>query len=67
MAVAPNNYALVAPGFQPAGQGRPAAGGNLAQAATLWRLGLRSAGYVLPNTALNQERMEWLANGDSNL
>jgi hypothetical protein len=24
-------------------------------------LGLRSSGYVLPNTAANQERMEWLA------
>jgi len=24
-------------------------------------LALRSSGYVLPNTAANQERMEWLA------
>jgi hypothetical protein len=38
------------------------------QRVEIWRklqrygmLALRSAGYVLPNTAMNQERMEWLA------
>src|SRR5512133_2705997 len=38
------------------------------QRVEIWRklqrygmLPLRSAGYVLPNSAMNQERMEWLA------
>jgi hypothetical protein len=41
---------------------------SASQRVQIWRrlqrygmLALRSSGYVLPNTALNQERMEWLA------
>lgn len=41
---------------------------SASQRVQIWRklqrygmLGLRSSGYVLPNTAANQERMEWLA------
>jgi hypothetical protein len=41
---------------------------NSSQRVAIWRklqrygmLALRSAGYVLPNSAINQERMEWLA------
>lgn len=41
---------------------------SASQRVQIWRklqrygmLALRSSGYVLPNTAVNQERMEWLA------
>src|SRR6202790_330130 len=41
---------------------------SASQRVQIWRrlqrygmLALRSSGYVLPNTAMNQERMEWLA------
>src|SRR5258708_36651388 len=41
---------------------------SASQRVQIWRklqrygmLALRSSGYVLPNTAANQERMEWLA------
>ena len=41
---------------------------SASQRVEVWRklqrygtLPLRSSGYVLPNTAMNQERMEWLA------
>src|SRR4029077_1617204 len=41
---------------------------NASQRVEIWRklqrygmLALRSSGHVLPNTAANQERMEWLA------
>src|SRR5579862_1644767 len=41
---------------------------NASQRVEIWRklqrygmLPLRSSGYVLPNSAVNQERMEWLA------
>ena len=41
---------------------------SASQRVEVWRklqrygmLGLRSSGYVLPNTSVNQERMEWLA------
>ena len=41
---------------------------NASQRVDIWRklqrygmLPLRSAGHLLPNTAMNQERMEWLA------
>src|SRR6266852_9807929 len=42
--------------------------GRASQRVQIWRklqrygmLALRSSGYVLPNSAVNQERMEWLA------
>ncbi len=41
---------------------------SASQRVEIWRklkrygmLPLRSSGYVLPNSAMNQERMEWLA------